>query len=64
MVSEIKEFWQVLLSVAASMFGVQSHQNYQRDFQKSSFIPFLIVGILFVVLLVVLLVWIVNLATG
>lgn len=62
--SDIKEFWQVLVSVAASMFGVQSHQNYQRDFQKHSFVPFLMVGILFVAVLVLLLVWVVNLATA
>ncbi len=61
--SGLREFWQVLVSVAASMFGVQSHSNYQRDFQKNSFAPFLVVGVVFVILLVLLLVVIVNLVT-
>lgn len=42
-------FWQVFKSVAASMFGVQSEQNRQLDFQKTSIVPFVVVGILFVV---------------
>ncbi len=32
--------WQVMKSVAASAFGVQSQKNYQQDFQQSSFLPF------------------------
>ena len=54
--------WQVIKSVAASAFGVQSHKNYQQDFQQSSFMPYLIVGIVFVVLFVIGLVGVVNLA--
>lgn len=55
-------FWQILLSVAASMLGVQSHDNYVRDFQETSFIPFLIIGIIFVLGLglVILLISLVN----
>ena len=41
-------FWQIFKSVAASMFGVQSEKNRQLDFQKSSIVPFVVVGILFV----------------
>ena len=54
--------WQVIKSVAASAFGVQSQKNYQQDFQQTSFLPFLIVGITFVVLFVMGLVGVVNLA--
>ncbi|WP_340680204.1 DUF2970 domain-containing protein [Paraglaciecola sp.] len=53
-------YWQVLMSVAASMFGVQSQLNRQRDFKQTSFIPFLCVGIVFVLGLVLLLVAIVS----
>ena len=41
-------FIQVLLSVAASMIGVQSDKNRQFDFEQTSFLPYLIVGVLFV----------------
>lgn len=60
-VNPFKRYWQLLKSVAASMFGVQSHANYQRDFQEKSFVPFLIVGVVFVVLFVISLVLVVNL---
>ena len=53
-------FWQILLSVAASMFGVQSQNNYVRDFQETSFIPFLIIGIGFVLGIVIFLITLVN----
>jgi hypothetical protein len=53
-------FWQLLLSVAAAMFGVQSQNNYVRDFQETSFVPFLMIGILFVFALVISLVTLVN----
>jgi DMSO/TMAO reductase YedYZ heme-binding membrane subunit len=55
------QYWQVLKSVAASMFGAQSHKNYQTDFKQPSFIPYLSIGIVFVVCLVLLLITIVNL---
>lgn len=43
-------------SVAASAMGVQSDDNYKRDFEQSSFVPFLLVGIVFVVIFVITLV--------
>ncbi|WP_026376904.1 DUF2970 domain-containing protein [Aestuariibacter salexigens] len=43
----------VLKSVAASAFGVQSYRNYQQDFAQTSVAPFVIVGVLFVIVLVV-----------
>ena len=52
--------WQILMSVAASMFGVQSQNNYERDFQETSFLPFLIIGISFVLSLVIFLIILVN----
>jgi hypothetical protein len=54
-------YWQVFMSVAASVFGVQSDKNYRRDFKQQSFIPYIFVGVIFVVCLVLFLVVIVNL---
>lgn len=56
-------YWQVFKSVAASLFGVQSHKNYQSDFQQPSFMPFLIIGVVAVAGLVLLLVALVNFLT-
>lgn len=52
--------WQVLKSVAASMFGVQSHANYERDFKQTSVVPYVVVGVVFVVLFVLGLAVLVN----
>ena len=52
--------WDVFKSVAASVFGVQSSTNRERDFQQQSFVPYLVVGVVFVVALVVSLVLIVS----
>jgi hypothetical protein len=48
-------FWSVLGSVIASLFGVQSHKNYERDFTKGTFISFAVIGVVLVVTFVVLL---------
>ncbi len=42
----------VILSVLASAFGVQSQQNYQRDFNHTSPLLYIIVGVVFVALFV------------
>ncbi|MBD3586835.1 DUF2970 domain-containing protein [Salinimonas sp. HHU 13199] len=42
----------VILSVLASAFGVQSQQNYQRDFSEKSPLPYIITGIIVTALLV------------
>ena len=57
-------FWSVLGSVIASLFGVQSQKNYQRDFTKGSFISFALIGIVLVVLFVVSLFLFVKWYTG
>ncbi|WP_040523320.1 DUF2970 domain-containing protein [Aliiglaciecola lipolytica] len=62
--SKSNSLWGVFKSVAASMFGVQSHQNYEHDFQQKSFVPYLLVGIVFVIGLILGLVIIVNIALG
>ncbi|MEI8649396.1 DUF2970 domain-containing protein [Paraglaciecola sp. Hal342] len=51
--------WDVFKSVAASVFGVQSSANRERDFQQQSFVPYLVVGVVLLLALVVSLVLIV-----
>lgn len=52
---------QVLKSVLAGAFGVQSDANYERDFKQTSPLPYIIVGIVFVVLFVLALAGLVSL---
>lgn len=35
------------------MFGVQSHANYERDFKQQSVVPYVVVGVVFVVVFVI-----------
>lgn len=46
-------FWSVLGSVIASLFGVQSNKNYERDFTKGTFISFAVIGVILVIAFVV-----------
>ncbi len=50
----------VILSVLASAFGVQSHKNYERDFQQTSPVVYIVVGVVFVAIFVALLVFLVR----
>lgn len=50
----------VIKSVAASIFGVQSAKNRERDFQQHSVIPYIVVGIIFVIMLILGLVFLVS----
>ena len=45
--------WQVIKSVAASAIGVQSSKNYEQDFATSNPLPFIIVGVIFVICFIV-----------
>ncbi|MEP1447442.1 MAG: DUF2970 domain-containing protein [Paraglaciecola sp.] len=56
-----KNLLDVFKSVAASMLGVQSDANYKSDFEQASFVPYAVVGVLFVLGLIGILVLIVNL---
>ena len=59
----MKKILGVIKSVLASMLGVQSQQNYEHDFAERSAIPYIITGIVIVVLFVVSLVVLVNFLT-
>ncbi|XOV79688.1 MAG: DUF2970 domain-containing protein [Aestuariibacter sp.] len=56
--------WQVIKSVAASAFGVQSEANRQKDFEQSSILPYVLVGVVFVLGFIALLMLIVHIAIG
>ena len=53
-------FLNIVQSVLASAFGVQSQQKYQQDFSQTTIVPYIVVGIIFVVLLVLGLIGLVN----
>ena len=53
--------WQVAKSVLAAMLGVQKSENYQRDFQYGKPGQYIIVGLVFVMLFILILVGIVKL---
>ncbi len=52
---------QVIKSVSASMFGVQSSKNRERDFTKGKASHYIIVGLIFTVLFILVLVGVVKL---
>jgi hypothetical protein len=43
---------QVVASVLAAAFGVQSKKNRERDFKQGRFLPFIVTGIVFTALFV------------
>ncbi|WP_201349001.1 DUF2970 domain-containing protein [Neptunomonas japonica] len=58
--------WQMILSVIAAMFGVQSEQNRERDFTSGSLWPYVLLGIIslivFIVAVMLLTQWALSLA--
>ncbi|MCG9731551.1 DUF2970 domain-containing protein [Shewanella sp. Isolate13] len=56
----LRRCWQILLSTLAAFFGVQTEQNRIRDFQTSSALAFIIMGIILAMVFVVMLLLIVN----
>lgn len=52
--------WQVFYSTLAAFFGVQSNENRQRDFQSHSPLPYIIMGIMLAIILVVSLILLVS----
>lgn len=53
--------WQVVQSVAAAFFGVQSERNRQRDFTRGKPSQFIIIGLLATALFVLVMILIVKL---
>jgi hypothetical protein len=54
-------FWQMLLSVMAAAFGVQSGKNRERDFTHGKPSHFIMMGLLFTIVFVLVLFGIVQL---
>ncbi|MGY8869016.1 MAG: DUF2970 domain-containing protein [Pseudomonadales bacterium] len=58
--------WQMILSVIAAMFGVQSERNRERDFTKGSLWPYILLGIItlivFIVAVILLTRWALSIA--
>ncbi|MCC5857014.1 MAG: DUF2970 domain-containing protein [Ectothiorhodospiraceae bacterium] len=52
--------FQVIQSILAAAFGVQSQRARERDFTRGSPLPYIIGGVVFTVLLIVLLIVVVN----
>ncbi|MCU7995324.1 DUF2970 domain-containing protein [Shewanella glacialipiscicola] len=48
----LSRIWRVFHSTLAAFFGVQTHNNRQKDFQAGSPIPYIIMGIILAVILV------------
>jgi len=55
-------FLQVISSVGAAMFGVQTDKNRQRDFKKGKLWHYVVGGLLFAVVFIAILVVIVKMA--
>lgn len=53
-------FWQILASVAAAAFGVQSNKNRERDFQQNRVLPYIIAAVAFTLALVLALMLVVK----
>lgn len=53
--------WQIICSVLAAAFGVQSNKNRQRDFTKAKPTTYIIAGIIFTLLFILFLVVVVRL---
>ena len=60
-INQTPSIWQVAKSVLAAMLGVQKSENYQRDFQYGKPGQYIILGLIFVVLFILILVGIVQL---
>ena len=60
-INQTPSIWQVAKSVLAAMLGVQKSENYQRDFQYGKPGQYIVLGLIFVVLFILILVGIVQL---
>ena len=56
--------WQVMFSAVAAAFGVQSSRNRERDFTHGRASHFIIAGIVFTVLFVLVMIGVVTLVLG
>ncbi|WP_223668618.1 DUF2970 domain-containing protein [Kangiella shandongensis] len=53
-------FWSTVQSVLGAMFGVQSEEQREKDFEKGSAVQFIVGGIIFVVVFILTILYFVN----
>lgn len=53
-------FWSTIQSVLGAMFGVQSEEQREKDFEKGSAVQFIVGGIIFVVVFILTILYFVN----
>lgn len=56
----LRKWFRLVQSVFASMLGVQSQKNYEQDFTEKSVVPFIVTGVVLVILFILSLVLLVN----
>ncbi|MCS6193402.1 DUF2970 domain-containing protein [Shewanella baltica] len=56
----LSRIWQVFQSTVAAFFGVQTDDNRKKDFQTSSPLPYIVMGIVLAVILVASLMFLVG----
>lgn len=56
-----QSFWQIVMSTCAAAFGVQTDKNRERDFAEGSVKNYIVAGVVFTIIFVVVLVFIVKL---
>lgn len=64
MVDHKPSIFQVIGSVVAAAFGVQTAANRERDFKGGSATPYLVAGVIFTLLLILGIVGVVKLVLG
>ena len=57
-------FWQVMASTVAAAFGVQKSKNRKRDFTRGKPLHFILAGLIFTVVFVLVLAFVVQLVLG
>ena len=58
--SNKSNFWRILLSTLAAAIGVQSRKNHEEDFKQGSIYPYIIAGVIFTAVFVLLVILAVN----
>ena len=53
-------FWSTIQSVLGAMFGVQSDEQREKDFEKGSAVQFIVGGVIFVVVFILTILYFVN----
>ena len=52
--------WRVIISTFAAAFGVQSRKNHENDFEKGNVVTYIIAGVLFTLLFIIIIATLVN----